>query len=274
MFSEIINANANTLLEKAIEFKKNEDYTNYFIHLTMACNLQNDKAIKMFKEDCLEIYGKQDFSITRHFYQESLNFPYSVNNMGYLYEHGLGVVQNLKKAVELYQIGVGMKCDISMHNLAFCFREGNGVKQNIDKAIELYELAASLGNSSSMNSLGFTYENKLRNYDMAIKYYEMAANRNFEMGLQNLIALYQKSEVKRDKKYVVNYFLTVGKEKALTQIYNYDKEDLGMLKERFELEKENEKMKIENREMRNHILASPDGPLYFEALKQWKKDRI
>lgn len=43
-----------------------------------------------------------------------------------------------------------------------------------------------------------------------------------------------------------------------------------MLKEGFELKKENEKLKIENEEMRNHILASPDGPLYFEALQEWK----
>ena len=243
MFEDIINADSDSLLEKALEFKKNADYTNYFIHLTMACNLHNEKAIEMFKEDCAEMYGKQDFSITRHFYQESLNFPYSVNNMGYLYEHGLGVVQNLKKAIELYQIGVDMKCDVSMHNLAFCFREGNGVKQNIDKAIELYKLAVSLGNSSSMNSLGFTYENRLKNDDMAIKYYEMAATKNFEMGLQNLITLYIKVRNIRDKKYVVNYFLTIGKEKALTQIYNYDKEDLDMLKEGFESKKKLEKTK-------------------------------
>lgn len=216
MFEEIINDNSTSLLEKAEEFKKNADYTNYFIHLTMACNLHDEKAIEMFKEDsCIEMFGKQDFTITRHFYQVSSNFPYSVNNMGYLYEQGLGVVQNLKKAIELYQIGVGMKCDISMQNLAFCFREGNGVKQNIDKAIKLYELAVSLGNSCSMNSLGFTYANKLRNFDMAIKYYEMAVNKNFEFALQNLITLYQKPDVKgiRDKKYVVNYFLTIGKRK-------------------------------------------------------------
>ena len=269
MFEEIINYNSTSLLEKAEEFKKNADYTNYFIHLTMACNLHNDKAIEMFKKDW-EVFDKQDFNITRHFYQETLNFPYSVNNMGYLYEFGYGVLPILEKAVELYQIGVEMKCDIAIHNLAVSYREGKGVQQNIDKAIELFELAVSLGNSSSMNSLAFTYSNKLKNYEMAIKYYEMAINEKHEAALKNLIYLYQNNKVK-DKKYVIDYFMGICQEKYLKDIYNYNEEYIQVLRENYDMKKENEKLKTENDEMRNHILASPDGPLYFEALQEWKK---
>ena len=54
MFQEIINLDANTLLEKALEFAKNKDYTNYAIHLTMACNLNSEKAMKVFDEDSLK----------------------------------------------------------------------------------------------------------------------------------------------------------------------------------------------------------------------------
>jgi TPR repeat protein len=285
MFENITSGDPTILLGKASESKEKKDYTNYFIHLIMACNLNNKKAIGIFANICKNEFLQQDFTVTKHFYQETINFPYSMNRMGYLYEYGLGVTQDLKKSTELYQFGVDNGLVISMYNLALSYRdrilgfgEQNlqtydrmGVKQNIEKSIQLFKMAVKMGHCSSMNSLGVTYETKIKNYDLAIKYYEMAANEKYEMATNNLADLYKKMKNLRDKKYVINYFFSIGKEEKLKFIYNYDDEDISLLKDRFEFSKENEKIKVENREMKNHILASPDGLLYFEALEEWKK---
>lgn len=270
MFVKIINTDPETLLKKALQFKNNADYTNYFICLTMACNLNNRESVEEFKKNCLELFPQQDFNVTRHFYQETLNFSYSSNNMGYLYEEGLGVMKNYEKAVKLYQFAVDKGLDISMQSLAKCYEEGKGVEKNLNKAIELLKMGIDIGDPACMNDLGHTYNNKLKNYDMAIKYYEMAIDKNYEISLSNLINLYKRRKFLRDKKCVVNYFIKIGKENCLKDIYFYDDEDIVLLKERFNFEQELQKSKKENAEMKTHILASPDGPLYFEVLEQWK----
>ena len=273
MFQEIINSTPEVLLEEALEFVENKDYTNYAIHLTMACNLNNEEAIKYYMEDCesVRLFDRQDFDFTKNFYEATLDFPCSINNLGYMYKRGLAVTQNLQKATELFQSVSDKGFFLGTLNLASCYEEGSGIDKDIDKAIQLLKICIDKGCYSAMNNLGVLYKVEKKNPDMAIHYYEMAlSNKCDNVALENLSNLYRNKPNVRPKEYVTNYFLSIAKEDFLKEIYNYGDFEIMTLKERFELQKELEKYKKENVEMKNHILASPDGPLYFEALQQWK----
>ena len=270
MFEEIVNADSNLLLEKALEFKKNEDYTNYAIHLTMACNLNNEEAMKICAEDCIErLLKKQDFNVTKHFYEATLDFPYSANNMAHIYNNGLTVEINYEKARKLYQFASDRGLISATCNLALLYSR----QQDLEKAIELYNICIGNGHFNSIINLGTIYYNK-KEFQKAVEYYEMASKIHVDIGIECLVILYKNNPNVRTKGYVTEYFLNLGRENCLKQIYKYENFEIEMLKQRYDMKKENEKLKTENQEMRNHILASPDGPLYFEALEEWKKSRV
>lgn len=259
MFESIINCDSQILVEKALEFAKNEDYTNYAIHLTMACNLNNEEATRMISQDSFrKLLMKQDFNVTRHFYQETSKFPTSANNLGYVFELEL----DYEKAFQLYQFASDKGLISATYNLATCYSRGRGVPRDVEKCVELCKLCVQKGHINSMLNLGNIYYNK-KDFEKALKYYEMAHD------VDHLIVLYQNYKI-RDKKYVTEYLLNLGKEELLKKIYKYDDFDINFLKENHEMKKELHKLKTENAEMKSHILASPDGPLYFEALEQWK----
>jgi TPR repeat protein len=271
MFENITSGDPTILLGKASESKEKKDYTNYFIHLTMACNLNNKNAIEIFCTDSVNLFHKQDFNVSRHFYQETIKFPYSANNMGFMYEYSLGVIKNPEKAIELYQYSVDQGI-VFINNLAICYRDGIGTKKDINKAIKLYK---ENGSAESMHEIGFIYEKEHKNIGKAIKYYEKAVKKGDKFSLKELTALYRTTQRKSPKiktnEYVINYYVSLGKEKYLSTIFGYSTEHIQTLIENFEMRKENESLKKENREMKNHIMASPDGPLYFETLGEWKK---
>ena len=267
MFEEILNTDSTSLLEKALEFKKNADYTNYAIHLTMACNLNNEDAMKICAEDCIDkLLKKQDFNVTKYFYEATLEFRYSANNMAHIYSNGLTVEINYEKARKLYQFASDKGLISATYNLALLYNR----KQDQEKAVELYNICIRKGHFNSIINLGTIYHNR-KEFEKAVEYYEMASKIHVDIGIECLVILYKNNHNVRNKDYVTEYFLNAGKENCLKEIYNYKDFEIEMLRERFDMKKENEKLKIENEEMRNHILASPDGPLYFEALEEWKR---
>ena len=67
--------------------------------------------------------------------------PAAYAGMGEMYEKGLGVEQDYKKAAELYQIGAGSEDKKSLLALARLYEEGKGVPQDTAKAAELKERA-------------------------------------------------------------------------------------------------------------------------------------
>ena len=63
---------------------------------------------------------------------------FSYNNMGYLYENGLGVPQDYTKAFEYYYEAAKLDDDIGECNLGFCYLNGIGVDR--DKKMAKYWL--------------------------------------------------------------------------------------------------------------------------------------
>ena len=198
---------------------------------------------------------------------------YVVNNIGYEYQT---VLKNHEKAVAFYEIGVSFGCRDSMNNLGYMYLHGCWVQRNYEKAFELLTIAKSKGNYYPNFHLGFMYKNVLhvkKDYEKAIELFEEAVSKGLERGFKYLSDTYKEyKNGKGDKKYVHEYFLKFGKGEYLRNIYGYSKEFVELLSKNYELERENLSLRQENEEMKNHINASPEGPLYFEAMKQWKLD--
>ena len=81
-----------------------------------------------------------------------------INNMADCYEHGYGVEQDLKKAVELYRQAADRGNPTAMESLGCMYEEGRGVPQDPVKAVELYRQAADAGNHMGEYRLGRCYE--------------------------------------------------------------------------------------------------------------------
>ena len=70
-------------------------------------------------------------------------------NLGYCFDKGEGVEQNLAKAVEWYTKAAEKGNSSAMYNLGYCFQRGKGVEQNRTKAVEWYTKAQDAGNENA-----------------------------------------------------------------------------------------------------------------------------
>lgn len=82
--------------------------------------------------------------------KEQANFrgnhhPESQFNLGWCYQHGLGVPINLAKAAQYYWIAANQGHADAQYQLGVCCASGIGVKKNMDKAIFYYSQAAEKG---------------------------------------------------------------------------------------------------------------------------------
>ncbi|MBQ4810792.1 sel1 repeat family protein [Pseudoalteromonas luteoviolacea] len=74
-------------------------------------------------------------------------------NLGYIYEEGKLVAQDLQIAASMYVKSVEQGSALGQNNLASFYSKGIVFEQDIPKAIELYELAANGGNVFAMVNL-------------------------------------------------------------------------------------------------------------------------
>ena len=221
--------------------------------------------------------GEIDYKTAFDLYMQSFENgnKFTSNNIGYAYEHGRGVKQNHEKAKEYYEIGASIGCRDALHNLGYLYKYGGTVEKNPVKMLELFNAAVDKRNSYAMNSLGDLYMRGIyvkQNYETAINLFERGATLGNPRSFEFLAKIYEEYTGERDKNYILNYFLNAGKEEKLKTIYSYSDDVIEILVKNYKLEQEVKSLRVENLEMKNHILASPDGPLYFEALKQWKID--
>ena len=300
------------LYVKALEFKKEKDYCKYKIYLCMSANYGYENGIQeheypdeiiytdqyqstnfsdlfkfceLTKNELFSMAGlakmystgryvQQDLTKTFELYIQSYEKgnKYVVNNLGFEYQH----IRNYEKAVEFFEIGVSFGCRDSMNNLAYMYLHGEWVKSNYEKAFELFTMAKTKGNFYANLHLALMYKNGRyvkKNYEKAIDLLEEAISKRLHRGYQYLCDIYKEYSIGRgEKQHVHKYFIESGESEYLKVIYNYTDVVLDLIVKNYQLEKENIRLKKENQEMKNHIEASPEGPLYFEALKQWKLD--
>ena len=73
----------------------------------------------------------------------------SQNNLGLMYEKGLGVAQNDKQAVAWYQKAAQQGFALAQVNLALMYENGRGVARNDKQAAVWYQKAAQQGHAGA-----------------------------------------------------------------------------------------------------------------------------
>jgi serine/threonine protein kinase len=80
------------------------------------------------------------------------------NQLGYLYEEGLGVPKTPTRAVTLYTKGCDLNNEVACFNLGGMYSQGIGIKQDYPKAVSLYSKSCDAGDATACNSLGVMYQ--------------------------------------------------------------------------------------------------------------------
>ena len=308
-FDHIIKLSPEELYEKALEFKKINDIDNYYIYMTMSANYNYKLAEDELENDYkLKLHVKQNHSNTIKFYEVTKNYSYSANYFGYMYDSGQDITQDYSKAIELYEVaiakgnayamsnlgiiygnGEGVIQDhnkakelyerailkgnsTAMTNLAYMYNHGNGVTQNYNKAVELYQMAVEKGCGISMNNLAYMYSRGngvTQDYNKSIEIYQMAIEKGRITSINNLVIIYKKT--KTNKQDIINYFLKINQQDRLKDIYKYDDYDIQLIVDYSKLTKKITEFEKKINELETHIMASPEGELYFEAKEHWSK---
>ena len=100
------------------------------------------------------------------------------NNLGYSYEHGEGVTKDYAEAVKWFRLAAEQGHAPAQNNLGYCYQHGHGVTPDYAEAVKLYRLAAEQGNKFAQYNLGYCYEHGEgvpKDYAEAVKWYRLAA---------------------------------------------------------------------------------------------------
>ena len=81
------------------------------------------------------------------------------NNVGYMYEEGLGVPQNYLLAMNWYRQAADKGLAEAQHNMGMLYHHGYGVAENLDEAFRWFKLAADQELAESEYMLALAFEN-------------------------------------------------------------------------------------------------------------------
>ena len=121
----------------------------------------------------------------------------AMNNLGSLYEKGLGVAQDYTKAREWYEKAADNGDAVAMGNLGILYSTGHGVAQDYAKAREWFEKAVHKGYNRAMTNVGWLYQSGqgvAQDYAKAREWYEKAASKGCELAMTNIGWLYESGQ--------------------------------------------------------------------------------
>jgi TPR repeat protein len=105
------------------------------------------------------------------------------NEVGILYQRGLGVERNEAEAVKWFRLAADQGLVLAQNNLADTYALGLGVPQDFGEAFRWYRIAADQSSSYAENVIGIAYEHGLfvaQDYAEAFRWYRRAANKIYE----------------------------------------------------------------------------------------------
>ena len=114
---------------------------------------------------------------------------------GIMYQKGLSVNKDEKKAAQYFTIGDSYNEASCQNSLAICYLEGKGVEPDTVKAIQFFEKSANNGNMYGQRNLAYKYKYGVGldiDLQKAIYWFEKSAGHNDETSYEELIyAFYQ-----------------------------------------------------------------------------------
>lgn len=86
--------------------------------------------------------------------------------MGHMYEFGLGVKKDIKRAASFYKMSADDGFDVAQNDIGNAYLKGLGVEKSIKNAIYYYQLASKQGNKQAIETLKNiqTYVKKSNNF--------------------------------------------------------------------------------------------------------------
>lgn len=109
------------------------------------------------------------------------------NNLGFMYEEGIGAVQKTKKAKKWYILSANQGLSFAQHNLGYYYFK----KDKYEKAIDYFQKSMQLVNNISNCMLAETYlKLSIPNYNEAIKLFTISANQGVLYSQYKLGMLY------------------------------------------------------------------------------------
>jgi TPR repeat protein len=119
------------------------------------------------------------------------------NNLGVMYDNGLGVAQDYKEAMKWYRLAAAKGLATAQTNLGLMYYNSQGVAQDYKEAMKWFRLAADQGAASAQFNLGQAYRNGqgvTQDYKEAVKWYRLAADQGDADAQFNLGAMYANGE--------------------------------------------------------------------------------
>ena len=162
-------------IEKANEAFNNDNYEDVINYLSGLDLKGNADALYILAYSNYELENYED-AFKNYLICAQLGDSYCENNIGHMYDNGLGVDKNYKEAFYWYEKA---KMDNEVRPYAFTslanmYLEGNYVNQSYVRAFALYEAAAETGFNRALYALGIMYEKgegTPHNYEKAKEYY-------------------------------------------------------------------------------------------------------
>lgn len=133
--------------------------------------------------------------------------PGMCNDLGYMFQYGLGVPKDVQKALKFY-----IKSRVTLNHTAF-YRLGilSEEKKDYEEAFKYFEKAANLGNSHSLSEIAKCYEfgwGVPKDLDKAIEYYLKSGNSEKASSVYHHLGwiFEQGKGVEKDEKKAVEYY--------------------------------------------------------------------
>jgi TPR repeat protein len=122
----------------------------------------------------------QDYAEALRWYRQSAEQadPNAANNLGAMYEHGMGAAKDMVAAATLYRRAAQQGLATAQFNLTLCLLNGTGVPRDESEAAEWLHKAAPQGHIDSIAQLGTLYQLGVgveRRIPTAAEYHTIAA---------------------------------------------------------------------------------------------------
>ncbi|TVQ82131.1 MAG: sel1 repeat family protein [Micavibrio sp.] len=104
---------------------------------------------------------------------------------------------NTKQAFKLFSMAAGRGDSSSLNNLGYFYDHGIGISKNTNKAFQLYKKAARSGSVAAYNNIGIIYKDK-NNFERARFWFLKALNVGDGEAALDLAKLYLKRNTKGD----------------------------------------------------------------------------
>jgi TPR repeat protein len=134
------------------------------------------------------------------------------NNIGYAYEHGEGVSQNLTEAVRWYKMAADQNHQDGQYNLSQCYLQGTGVQKNHEEGMRYLISASNNGHIHATYNLACIFDSEGRHVQ-AFECYKVAAESGFPAAQHNLAICFLNGEgTNRNEEKALHWFKAAARQ--------------------------------------------------------------